>query len=72
MVQMHQKETIGGGEALEDSYITWEVKVCPVCGRLTLEFYSAQVISDGMLERIKMEGIKNLMFKISDGEEALK
>lgn len=47
-VQMHQYvkdgEPQGGGEASEREYYTWELKLCPECGRLVKEEYRAKVI----------------------------
>lgn len=41
MVQMHQKDKIGGGRAEETEYTTWEFKECPACGRKVIEYYAA-------------------------------
>jgi len=43
---MHQLKKIGGGESEEHSYTTWEIKVCPECGRKVLEYYIAKEIAD--------------------------
>lgn len=50
MVQMHQKDQIGGGRAEENEYTTWELKECPACGRSVIEYYAAIKVTD--------EGIK--------------
>lgn len=52
LVQMHQSinipktldptfDFVGGGIAEDATYETWELKRCPTCGRLTVEFYGA-------------------------------
>lgn len=45
MVQMHQKnidgKPVGGGIANDEQYTTWELKECPNCGRLVVEYYTA-------------------------------
>lgn len=46
MVQMHQSGKVGGGRADDESYVTWELKKCPACGREVVEFYNATVIRD--------------------------
>lgn len=48
MVQMHQKDKIGGGTSEEIKYTTWELKECPACGRVVVEYYAA----------IEMSGVK--------------
>lgn len=50
MVQMHQVRGIGdmpvgGGVSSESEYTTWELKECPQCGRLVVEFYTAIPVS---------------------------
>lgn len=40
-------EFCGGGEANDTQYTTWEIKVCPQCGREVKESYSAIVIKEG-------------------------
>jgi len=52
LVQMHQKDKIGGGRSEEDYYETWEVKECPSCGRLYEEYYRTRLISDKTIERL--------------------
>jgi len=52
---MHQHEHIGGGEANDREYTTWEVKKCPSCKRLVKESYTAEVISDNQAEKLKGE-----------------
>jgi hypothetical protein len=39
----------GGGTSTDEEYTTWEIKVCPECGREVKEFYSATVIKKGRL-----------------------
>lgn len=46
MVQMHQHENQGGGIAEGNHYETWELKICPSCGRVYKEFYSATLVSE--------------------------
>lgn len=45
MVQMHQfvqdGNPVGGGYAGENQYTTYELKQCPRCNRIVLEFYTA-------------------------------
>lgn len=55
MVQMHQKEQVGGGEATNEKYETWEIKECPICGRLVREYYLAEVITPTKFARLKAE-----------------
>lgn len=55
VVQMTQHEQIGGGEANDREYTTWEVKKCPSCGRLVKESYSAEVLSDSEVEKLRGE-----------------
>lgn len=57
LVQMHQKDKVGGGESTDEKYVTWEIKECPSCGRLVEEIYSATVIDKEELKKIS-EGIK--------------
>lgn len=45
LVQMHQKDKIGGGRAEEMEYTTWEFKECPTCGRKVVEYYAAVEVS---------------------------
>lgn len=49
MVQMRQvvlaDQPIGGGVANDATYTTWEVKECPICERMVLEFYEASVFT---------------------------
>lgn len=42
--QMHQLKDFGGGMSTDKQYTTFEIKECGVCGRRTLEFYSAVLI----------------------------
>lgn len=47
---MHQarenKMPVGGGYNNDSSYLTWELKECPACGKLIVEYYAAiEVIS---------------------------
>lgn len=53
MVQMHQRIAddvpIGGGANNDREYTTWELKVCPSCGREVLEHYTA-VLVDGVTD----------------------
>lgn len=44
MTQMNQKDRIGGGDASDDIYRTWELKECPYCGRLVIEYYCARPV----------------------------
>lgn len=53
MVQMHQKEQLGGGTANDKVYTTWEIKECPKCGRLVREYYTAEVLDSKRFEKIK-------------------
>ena len=48
-VQMHQHRSeggvpLGGGTTTDEKYETWEIKICPACGRKVKEFYSCEVI----------------------------
>ncbi len=52
-IQMHQKDKVGGGEAEDNLYKTWEVKECPACKRLVKESYKAEVISLSQLKRLE-------------------
>lgn len=45
MVQMHQKEKLGGGIAEENIYETWTIQECDSCGRLAKEEYACRVIT---------------------------
>lgn len=51
MVQMHQLiedgEPKGGGHNNEREYHTWELKICPDCGRVVKEEYRAKVVRVG-------------------------
>ena len=53
MVQMHQKEQLGGGTANDKVYTTWEIKECPKCWRLVREYYTAEVLDSKRFEKIK-------------------
>lgn len=57
MVQMHQKDKIGGGRADDSEYTTWEFKECPTCGRKVIEYYAAVVVTSSQ-EVIIKETIK--------------
>lgn len=46
LIQMHQKDRIGGGESTDLYYETWELKECPVCGRVVREKYSVELLTD--------------------------
>lgn len=48
----------GGGVATNEVYETWEYKVCKNCGRVVKEYYSCQVISNSLYERLKDESEK--------------
>lgn len=39
-------EPIGGGESTDEKYLTWEQKVCLVCGRTVKETYICEVIKN--------------------------
>lgn len=41
---MHQYKKVGGGEATDTKYKTWEIKECPQCGRLVRETYVCEVV----------------------------
>jgi hypothetical protein len=51
-VQMHQMieevdgmpAYVGGGIAEGDVYETWEIKICPGCGKKVRESYRAEVV----------------------------
>lgn len=43
---------VGGGNATDEEYTTWEVKECPVCGRLVLEHYTAIPILENESDKI--------------------
>ena len=43
--QMHQDGNKGGGLSRKYYYETWEIKVCPNCGRRVKEFYSVEVLN---------------------------
>lgn len=62
MVQMHQKDRIGGGDVEDENgqevYRTWEFKECPGCGRKVVEYYSAIAVSDLEEEVIIKEVLK--------------
>lgn len=45
LVQMYQKDKIGGGVSEDSLYQTWELKECPVCGRVVKESYEAKVLT---------------------------
>lgn len=44
MVQMHQKDQLGGGRSDDVIYETYEIKECPQCGRMVIEYYRCQKI----------------------------
>ena len=62
LVQMNQWRTVGGGESTDNEYTTYEVKICPTCGRKVLEFYTARVITE---EEAKAIAGEDLEFKWS-------
>ena len=37
----HGHDPIGGGASGENYYITWELKECPLCEHLAVEYYTA-------------------------------
>ena len=43
--QMIQLNNIGGGISNETEYSTWEIKSCPWCDRVVLEYYAAIVVN---------------------------
>ena len=47
LIQMYQKDKLGGGKSTEKVYETWEIKACPLCKREVKEFYSAKVLKGG-------------------------
>lgn len=47
---MHQKDKRGGGISEEEDYTTWELKECPVCDRLVVEYYTARVVGQDKRE----------------------
>lgn len=49
-VQMHQLDKIGGGVSEEDLYLTWELKICPLCGRVVKESYECEVLDQEGIE----------------------
>ena len=51
LVQMHQKDRIGGGKSTDKIYCTWELKECPHCGRLVKEYYSCRVVGTELVKR---------------------
>lgn len=52
MAQMHQKDKLGGGEAVEGLYTTWTIQECPSCGKLIKEYYEAKFISEKDLSKL--------------------
>lgn len=54
-VQMYQYNQIGGGEAKEDIYTTWEVKKCPSCNRLVKEVYQCVPITVEQVATLEMQ-----------------
>jgi hypothetical protein len=56
-VQMHQKDAIGGGEARDDKYITWELKECPACKSVVMEFYQCTVFTDKQIKMLTKNGM---------------
>ena len=63
LTQMHQYKKLGGGYSGEEKYETWEIKICPECKRLTKEYYSAEILSEGNLKKIINEK------KLEEGED---
>lgn len=50
---MHQHENIGGGEADDNRYETWEVKTCPTCKRKVKETYVAEVLNESQVDKLR-------------------
>jgi len=44
LVQMNQKDKLGGGVSEDNYYETHTIQECPICGRIVLEYYEAIVI----------------------------
>ena len=55
MVQMHQWKQAGLGVAEEKLYETWEIKVCPSCGRIVQEGYYCRVLTLEEAEELKKQ-----------------
>jgi hypothetical protein len=53
LIQMHQKDKVGGGQSTDEYYETWELKECPACGRVVREQYSVQVLTAEQVENMK-------------------
>lgn len=56
-VQMNQKDHIGGGEARDAKYLTWELKECPACKSVVMEFYQATVFTEKQIKMITKDGM---------------
>lgn len=54
-VQMFQLDKLGGGISTDDEYITWEIKVCPICDRKVEEKYICTVKTDEEIEPLLKE-----------------
>lgn len=50
LIQMVQKDRVGGGTAEDERYITWELKECLQCGRTVVEYYEARVLEPLLLQ----------------------
>ena len=46
LIQMHQHNQEGGGVSEDEKYETWEIKICPSCGRKVKEYYSVTVVNE--------------------------
>ena len=55
MIQMYQKDRLGGGITGTEEYTTWEVKECDKCKRCVKEYYSATLLSEEDLKEIIKE-----------------
>lgn len=53
---MHQYKKLGGGNSTDDVYSTYEIKVCPVCDRKILEYYTAQLIEEEIAKKLDEKG----------------
>lgn len=56
MVQMYQKDKMGGGEATEEKYVTWTIQECPACGRKVKEYYEALVLKNDDEQNNEIKG----------------
>lgn len=61
MVQMHQKDKMGGGYSETARYLTWEIKECPECGDTYLERYYTALV---WYEEFEVNSIKTPMIMI--------